>query len=91
LPTPSANPRFGQADVEQLLSDVFVASRRSLIHMDRAIPTPTAGSLRGNTTYFTVVDKDRNAVSFITDASRVRVLGGNRISLESTFALDVID
>jgi hypothetical protein len=46
LPTPSANPRFGQADVEQLLSDVFVASRRSLIHMDRAIPTPTAGSLR---------------------------------------------
>jgi len=65
------DPRFGQIDPEQLLSDAFVASRRSLIRMDRAIPTPTAGSLRGNTTYFTVVDKHRNAVSFITSISDI--------------------
>jgi gamma-glutamyltranspeptidase/glutathione hydrolase len=58
------DPRFSQVDVEQLLSDAFIASRRSLIRMDCAIPSPTAGALHGNTTYFTVVDKDRNAVSF---------------------------
>jgi gamma-glutamyltranspeptidase / glutathione hydrolase len=65
------DPGFAAVDVEQLLSDAFIASRRSLIRMDRAIPTPTAGALGGNTTYFTVVDKDRNAVSFITSISDV--------------------
>jgi gamma-glutamyltranspeptidase/glutathione hydrolase len=65
------DPRFGRVDVEQLLSDAFTASRRGLIRKDRAIPTPAAGTLRGNTTYFTVVDKDRNAVSFITSISDI--------------------
>ena len=65
------DPRYGQIDVEGLLSDAFITSRRSLIQLDRALPTVTAGSLQGNTTYFTVVDKDRNAVSFITSISDV--------------------
>jgi gamma-glutamyltranspeptidase/glutathione hydrolase len=65
------DPRFAQIDVDQLLSDEFIDSRRQLIRMDKAIPTPTAGSLHGNTTYFTVVDKDRNAVSFITSISDI--------------------
>jgi gamma-glutamyltranspeptidase / glutathione hydrolase len=65
------DPGFATVDVEQLLSDAFIASRRSLIRMDRANPTPTAGALGGNTTYFTVVDKHRNAVSFITSISDV--------------------
>jgi gamma-glutamyltranspeptidase/glutathione hydrolase len=65
------DPRFGPVDVEQLLSDAFTASRRGLIRKDRAIPTPVAGTLRGNTTYFTVVDKDRNAISFITSISDI--------------------
>ena len=65
------DPRFGQVDVEQLLSDEFAASRRREIRLDRAIPAPTAGRLHGNTTYFTVVDKDRNAVSFITSISDI--------------------
>lgn len=65
------DPRFGAINVEQLLSDSFIASRRRLIQMDRALSTPCAGSLHGNTTYFTVVDKDRNAVSFITSISDV--------------------
>src|SRR6202020_2803559 len=50
------DPGFATVDVEQLLFDAFIASRRSLIRMDRANPTPTAGALGGNTTYFTVVD-----------------------------------
>jgi gamma-glutamyltranspeptidase/glutathione hydrolase len=65
------DPRFGVVDVEQLLCDAFITSRRASIRMDRAIPTPTAGTLHGDTTYFTVVDKDRNAVSFITSISDV--------------------
>ena len=65
------DPHFGQIDVEQLLSDDFIASRRSLIRMDCAIPAPTTGALHGNTTYFTVVDKDRNAISFITSISDI--------------------
>ena len=65
------DPRFGRVDVEQLLSDAFIASRCSLIRNDRAVPAPTSGSLRGNTTYFAVVDKDRNAVSFITSISDI--------------------
>jgi gamma-glutamyltranspeptidase / glutathione hydrolase len=65
------DPRFGHVDVEKLLSDDFIASRRSKIRMDVAVPAPAAGQLRGDTTYFTVVDKDRNAVSFITSISDV--------------------
>ena len=65
------DPRFGEVDVEQLLSNDFVASRRGKIRMDEAVSSPAAGQLRGDTTYFTVVDKDRNAVSFITSISDV--------------------
>ena len=65
------DPRFGEVDVEQLLSNDFIASRRGKIRIDEAVSTPAAGQLRGDTTYFTVVDKDRNAVSFITSISDI--------------------
>ncbi len=65
------DPRFGAVPVDELLSDAFIASRRALIRLDKAIPDARAGQLRGNTTYFTVVDKDRNAVSFITSISDI--------------------
>jgi gamma-glutamyltranspeptidase/glutathione hydrolase len=58
-------------DVEQLLSNDFIALRRGKIRMDEAVSAPAAGQLRGDTTYFTVVDKDRNAVSFITSISDI--------------------
>ena len=51
------DPRFGEVDVEQLLSNNFIASRRGKIRMDEAVSTPAAGQLRGDTTYFTVVYK----------------------------------
>jgi gamma-glutamyltranspeptidase/glutathione hydrolase len=63
------DPHFHEVEVEGLLSKPFIASRRELIQLDKALATCTAGSLRGDTTYFTIVDKSRNAVSFITSLS----------------------
>ena len=63
------DPHFHEVEVERLLSKPFIASRRELIQLDKALAVPTAGSLRGDTTYFTIVDKNRNAVSFITSLS----------------------
>jgi gamma-glutamyltranspeptidase / glutathione hydrolase len=62
-----ADPAFAKVPVRQLLSKEYAASRRALINPDRAIASPEAGTVRGesDTTYFTVIDKDRNAVSFI--------------------------
>ena len=62
-----ADPAFSQVPVAQLLSKRYAAERRALIHPDRAILAPMPGVLlnHGDTTYFTVIDKDRNAVSFI--------------------------
>jgi gamma-glutamyltranspeptidase / glutathione hydrolase len=65
------DPHFGRVEVENLLSDAFIASRRDLIQLDKALATPTAGRIPGDTTYFSVVDKDRNAVSFITSISDI--------------------
>ena len=64
-----SDPHFHEVEVEGLLSERFIASRRELIQLDKALAAPTAGSLRGDTTYFTIVDKNRNAVSFITSLS----------------------
>jgi gamma-glutamyltranspeptidase/glutathione hydrolase len=63
------DPHFRELDVEELLSDDFIAARRDCIQLDKALTAPTAGSLRGDTTFFTIIDKDRNAVSFITSLS----------------------
>jgi gamma-glutamyltranspeptidase/glutathione hydrolase len=62
-----ADPAFAKVPVAQLLSKDYAAGRRALINADRAIELPEAGVVlnHSDTTYFTVVDKDRNAVSFI--------------------------
>ena len=57
--------------IEELLSTAYVAARRALIRKDSAVPTVSPGQLQVNTTYFTVVDKERNAVSFITSISDI--------------------
>jgi gamma-glutamyltranspeptidase/glutathione hydrolase len=53
--------------VAQLVAKDYAAKRRELIDPAKAIDVPSYGDIRvGNdTTYFSVVDKDRNAVSFI--------------------------
>jgi gamma-glutamyltranspeptidase / glutathione hydrolase len=62
-----ADPAFAKVPVSQLLSKEYAASRRALIDPARAIESPSPGHItaESDTTYFTVVDKDRNAVSFI--------------------------
>lgn len=62
-----ADPAFAKLPVRELLSKDYAARRRALIDPTRAIEAPAHGAIeRGSdTTYFAVVDKDRNAVSFI--------------------------
>ncbi len=61
-----ADPKFAKVPVEQLLSKQYAKQRAALIKPGTAIQDPQPGMLmQGSTTYFTVVDKDHNAVSFI--------------------------
>jgi gamma-glutamyltranspeptidase / glutathione hydrolase len=62
-----ADPVFSKIPVKELLSKDYAAKRRALIDSTKALENPPAGDLNlgSDTTYFTVVDKDGNAVSFI--------------------------
>lgn len=62
-----ADPAFAKVPVTELLSKDYAARRRALIDPSKAIDAPAYGDVRmgSDTTYFTVVDKDRTAVSFI--------------------------
>jgi gamma-glutamyltranspeptidase / glutathione hydrolase len=62
-----ADPAFFKTPVKTLLSKDYAAARRALVDPNTAIDPPAYGDIRAgsDTTYFTVVDNDRNAVSFI--------------------------
>jgi len=62
-----ADPTFSKVPVSELLSKDYAAKRRALIDPRKALDNPPSGdiNLGSDTTYFTVVDKDGNAVSFI--------------------------
>ena len=62
-----ADPAFAKIPVKELLSKDYAATRRALIDPNKAIDPPPYGDIRmgSDTTYFTIVDKDRTAVSFI--------------------------
>lgn len=66
-----ADPRLSDVPVERLLSDAYLHPRSALIQPNHSLENPTAGRIYGDTTYLTVVDKDRNAVSLITSISDV--------------------
>jgi len=51
--------------VEELLSDAYLAERAAGIRMDRAQTPAPMSRFGGDTVYLTVVDQERNAVSFI--------------------------
>ncbi len=63
-----ADPDFVDIPVGELISKEYAARRRALIDMERAMREVPAGDIileSGETTYLTVVDKDRNFVSLI--------------------------
>jgi gamma-glutamyltranspeptidase/glutathione hydrolase len=62
-----ADPAFAKVPVNELLSKDYAARRRALLDPAKAIDAPGYGDIRvgSDTTYFSVVDRDRNAVSFI--------------------------
>ena len=62
-----ADPTFAKVPVAELLSKEYAAKRVALIDPRKVLDSPPAGemNLGSDTTYFTVVDKDGNAVSFI--------------------------
>ncbi len=63
-----ADPDFVDIPVAELVSKEYAARRRALIDMNRPMREVPAGDIvleSGETTYLTVVDKDRNFVSLI--------------------------
>ncbi|NMM43996.1 gamma-glutamyltransferase [Rhodospirillaceae bacterium KN72] len=62
-----SDPQFGRVPVEELLSDEYAATIRDAIDMKKAGDPPQDLALppHKDTVYITVVDKDRNACSFI--------------------------
>jgi gamma-glutamyltranspeptidase/glutathione hydrolase len=62
-----SDPAFSKVPVAELLSKEYAAKRRALINPNKALALPRPGELNlgSDTTYFTIVDKDGNAVSFI--------------------------
>lgn len=61
------DPVFNELPVAQLLSDEFAQSQYARINLGKALPHPIESALPNHrdTVYLTVVDKDRNACSFI--------------------------
>jgi gamma-glutamyltranspeptidase/glutathione hydrolase len=83
--------------IVELLSKDYAAKRRALINPNKALDSPPPGAINvgSDTTYFTVVDKDGNAVSFINslfDAFGSGIVAGDTgIVLQnrgSSFSLD---
>jgi len=77
-----ADPDFAKVPVTELLSKDYAAKRRALIDPNKALDSPPPGDINigSDTTYFTVVDKDGNAVSFINslfDAFGSGIVGGD--------------
>jgi gamma-glutamyltranspeptidase/glutathione hydrolase len=62
------DPGFMKVNAEQLLTDDFIARRRSLIDRSRALEqaNPDASLTTSETTYFSVADSKGNMISFIS-------------------------
>ncbi len=60
------DPKFCDVPIKHLLSDSYLAERRTLIDLNRALPwdqVPSYGSLSGDTIYIATIDQDGNAAS----------------------------
>ena len=62
-----ADPAQAEVPIEQMLSEDYAAKLRGEIRLDRAtaLASPRPIAAHADTVYISVVDKDRNAVSFI--------------------------
>lgn len=92
-----ADSRFGPLPVDEMLSDAFARSQYARIDMKQAMSQPVASALPNhpNTVYITVVDKDRNACSFINSVffswGSGLVADGTGINLQNRGAGFVLD
>src|ERR1041385_1470788 len=91
-----ADPDKARVPVSRLISKEFAAERRKRIDKKRAMPNPEPGlPENGDTVYLTVVDKDRNAVSFINSLFEAfgsgLVAGDTGIVLQNRGALFQLD
>jgi gamma-glutamyltranspeptidase/glutathione hydrolase len=91
-----ADPDKADVPVARLISKQYAAERRKSISESRAMPSPRPGLREnGDTVYLTVVDKDRNAVSFINSLfegfGSGLVAGDTGIVLQNRGALFVLD
>ncbi|HEY0522887.1 MAG TPA: gamma-glutamyltransferase [Stellaceae bacterium] len=60
------DPRHGDVAVAEFLSDAYADRTRKALRLDRALPPSVWHEVEHkDTVYLTVVDKDRNAISFI--------------------------
>ena len=82
-----ADPAFAEVPVAQLLSKEYATQRRQLIQPNSAIDPLTVETAvkRGDTTYFTVIDRHRNAVSFIN--SLAGLFGSGMVAGETGIVL----
>jgi len=83
-----ADPEFSDVPVRQLLTKEYAARRRKLIdreHALREIPLEDPRLAASETIYMTVVDKDRNAISYIQ--SNYHGFGSGIVPGELGFAL----
>src|SRR5581483_1320185 len=60
-----ADPRVVPVPTAQLLDKAYAAKRRTLIDMAHALEMPPTGIKGSDTVYLSVVDQERNCVSFI--------------------------
>ena len=91
-----ADPDKARVPAARLISKEYAAERRKLISPTQAMPNPRPGIRQtGDTVYLTVVDKDRNAVSFINSLFESfgsgLVAGDTGIVLHNRGALFVLD
>jgi gamma-glutamyltranspeptidase/glutathione hydrolase len=83
-----ADPAFKPLPVAEMISKEYAAKRAKLIDPARAAQVVPAGDpklVRGDTIYLTVVDKDRNCVSFIQ--SIYHAFGSKVVPGETGFAM----
>ena len=92
-----SDPDFGRIPVQELISKEYAKKLRKKIDLKRAIPPPFPFLPTGNgdTVYVTAVDKEKNAVSFISSIFRAfgsgMVVDGTGIVLHNrgnSFSLD---